>query len=206
MCSLLLVVALHCCCLAVLVRSAPVPASTSAGMNQEFKQAVERSKTLVEKILRDIPTVHGATINTPGLTLDPSSQQANLQMMVKTLGIPAAPVLKQLSETFTLDLCVNRMSQGVNLHKDLLEAVSNKLTGLTDLTSDLRDLQTQIGKMQEQGHLSSAEQYQSPDLASHLNGDYEVQVADHLSLKQLLSFCHDLMRSLRQIATLQPGL
>ncbi|XP_071754720.1 granulocyte colony-stimulating factor-like [Centroberyx gerrardi] len=195
--------ALH-CCLAVLVRSAPLPDSSSAGMNLEFKQAAERAKTLVEKILRDIPTVHGATVNIQGLTLDPSSQPANLQMMETSLGIPAAPVLKPLSESFTLALCVNRMSVGTKLHQDLLGALADKLTGLTDLRSDLRDLLTQISKMQELGQLSSAEQYQSPDLASRLNGNYEVQVANHLTLKQLRSFCHDLIRSLRHIATHKP--
>lgn len=37
-----------------------------------------------------------------GLTLDASGQTTNLQMMVKALGIPDAPVIKPLSERFTL--------------------------------------------------------------------------------------------------------
>ncbi len=45
-----------------------------------------------------------------GLTLDPSAQTTNLQMMVTSLGIPAAPVLKPLSEHFTL---VSLQSRGV---------------------------------------------------------------------------------------------
>lgn len=45
-----------------------------------------------------------------GLTLDPSTQTTNLQMMVASLGIPAAPVLKPPSERFTL---VSLQSGGV---------------------------------------------------------------------------------------------
>lgn len=37
-----------------------------------------------------------------GLTLDSAAQTTNLQMMVTSLGIPAAPVLKPPSERFTL--------------------------------------------------------------------------------------------------------
>lgn len=42
---------------------------------------------------------------------------------------------------------------------------------------------------------------QSLDLASRLHGNYEVQVATHLTLTQLRSFCHDLIRSLRAVST-----
>ncbi|KAM4598233.1 colony stimulating factor 3 (granulocyte) b [Polymixia lowei] len=192
------------CFLIVLVRSAPLLDSSFAVTDAGFKQATERAKTLVEKILRDIPAVHGATVNTEGLTLDSSSQPTNLQIMVTSLGIPAAPALKPLSERFTLEHCVSRIAVGIQLHQELLGALANKLSGLTDLRADLRDLLTQIGKMQELGRLSSVEQYQSPHLASRLHGDYEVQVASHLTLIQLRSFCHDLVRSLRLIATYRP--
>lgn len=37
------------------------------------------------------------------------------------------------------------------------------------------------------------------DVASRLNGNYEAQMAAHLTLIQLRSFCHDLTRSLRAI-------
>lgn len=39
------------------------------------------------------------------------------------------------------------------------------------------------------------------DVSSRLHGDYEAQVAAHLTLVQLRSFCHDLSRSLRAINT-----
>ncbi|XP_008293024.1 uncharacterized protein LOC103366932 [Stegastes partitus] len=188
---------LHCFLFAVLVQSAPV--SSPADPPPAFREAAERAKTLVEKILRDIPTVHSATINTEGLSLDSSSQTTNLQMMVTSLGIPAPPVLKSLSDSFTLDMCVSRMLVGSQLHHGLLGVLSDKLSGLKDLRADLRDLQTHITKMKEAAQLSSdvSDQNQIPDLASRLQGNYEVQVAGHVTLMQLRSFCHDLIRSLR---------
>ncbi|XP_034448768.1 uncharacterized protein LOC117766137 [Hippoglossus hippoglossus] len=189
---------LYYCLFAVLVKSVPVSHTPPA-----FREAAERAKTLVEKILRDLPAVHAAAINTEGLTLDPSPQTPNLQLMVTSLGIPAAPILKPLSERFTKDMCVSRMSVGCLLYQGLLGVLSDRLSGLTNLRADLRDLLTHINKMKEAAQLSaeSPEQNQSLDLASRLNGNYEVQVAVHVTLTQLRSFCHDLIRSLRAIAT-----
>ncbi|XP_056144685.1 uncharacterized protein LOC130120092 [Lampris incognitus] len=191
------------CFLAVLVRTRPVLDRSSEA---ELSQMVQQSKTLVEKILRDLPVVHGATIHTVGLTFNSTSQPTNLQIMATSLGIPPAPVLKQLSERFTLEQCVSRLSVGVQLHHDLLGDLEGKVTGLTDLKADLRDLLSQINKMQEQGRLGSVERYETTDLASRINGDYQLQVATHLTLIQLRSFCHDMVRSLRNLATTyRPG-
>ncbi len=57
--------------------------------------------------------------------------------------------------------------------------------------------------MKEVAQLSSDEVDQNPghDLASSLQGSYEVQVAVHLTLMQLRSFCHDVIRSLRAVAS-----
>ncbi|XP_040919396.1 granulocyte colony-stimulating factor-like [Toxotes jaculatrix] len=193
-----------CFCFAVLAQSAPVgPASDPPPV---FREAAERAKTLVEKILRDLPSVHASTVITEGLTLDASAQTTNLQMMVTSLGIPAAPVLKPLSERFTLDMCVSRMSAGGQLYQGLLGVLSERLSGLKDLQADLRDLLTLINKMKEAAQLGgdSLDPNQSLDLASRLHGNYEVQVAVHLTLTQLRSFCHDMIRSLRAVATYRP--
>uniref|UniRef100_A0A4W6EW41 Granulocyte colony-stimulating factor n=2 Tax=Lates calcarifer TaxID=8187 RepID=A0A4W6EW41_LATCA len=202
--TLTAVALLHCFLFAVLVRSAPVgPASEPPAA---FKEAAERAKTLVEKILRDLPAVHAATVTTEGLTLDPSTETTNLQLMVTSLGIPAAPVLKPLSERFTLDMCVSRMMAGGQLYQGLLGVLSERLSGLKDLRADLRDLLTHINKMKVAAQVSSdsPDQNQRLDLASRLHGNYEVQVGVHLTLTQLRSFCHDLIRSLRAIATYRP--
>lgn len=55
--------------------------------------------------------------------------------------------------------------------------------------------------MKEEAQLEVVDQDLHLDLARRLHGNYEVQVAVHLSLTQLRSFCHDLIRSLRAIAT-----
>ncbi|XP_039980234.1 uncharacterized protein LOC120788449 [Xiphias gladius] len=202
--TLIAVALLHCFLFAVLVQSAPV--GMASDPPPAFREAAERAKTLVEKILRDLPGMHTATVNTEGLTFDPSTQTTNLQMMVTSLGIPAAPVLKPLSERFTLDMCVSRMLVGGRLYQGLLGVLSERLSGLKDLRADLRDLLTHINKMKEVAQLGgdSLDQNQSLDLASRLHGNYEVQVAVHLTLTQLRSFCHDLIRSLRAVATYRP--
>lgn len=57
-------------------------------------------------------------------------------------------------------------------------------------------------QMKEAAHVDTDDsEDQSLDLASRLHGNYEVQVATHLTLLQLRSFCHDLIRSLRAITT-----
>ncbi|XP_041634099.1 granulocyte colony-stimulating factor-like [Cheilinus undulatus] len=186
---------LHVFLCSLLVQSAPI--SSPSDLPPAFREAAAQAKTLVEKILRDIPAVHGATVNTEGLTLDPSTQTENLQMMATTLRIPAAPVLKPLSERFTLDVCVSRMAAGSRLYQGLLGVLSESLDGLTDLQADLRDLLMNINKMKEAAQLSSSSEDQNLDF--HPQGNFEVQVAIHLTLKQLRSFCHDLIRSLRAV-------
>ncbi|XP_056262299.1 uncharacterized protein LOC130188155 isoform X2 [Pseudoliparis swirei] len=193
---------LHCFLLADLIQSAPSisPHDSSVAL----RAAAERVKMLVEKILRDVPAAHAATVTMEGLTLD-SAHSTNLQMMVTSLGIPAGPVLKPPSERFTLDVCVRRMAAGSRLYQRLLGVLSERLSGLSDLQGDLRDLRTHISKMEEAAHLAvEADQDQRVDLASRLHGNYELQVAAHLTLTQLRSFSHDLIRSLRAVASYRP--
>ncbi|XP_029364727.1 colony stimulating factor 3 (granulocyte) b [Echeneis naucrates] len=195
------IVLLHCFLFAVLVQSAPV--GPGSDPPPAFGEAAERAKVLLEKILKDLPAVHAITVNAEGLTFDPSAHTTNLQMMVRSLGIPASPVIKPLSERFTLDMCVSRMMAGCRLYQELLGVLSKRLSGLQDLRVDLRDLLTHITKMKEVARLGGDSSDQDPDLdllLSCLHGNYDVQVAVHLTLTQLRSFCHDLIRSLRAIS------
>ncbi|XP_040047329.1 colony stimulating factor 3 (granulocyte) b isoform X1 [Gasterosteus aculeatus] len=195
---------LHCFLLADFLQSAPV---VSPSDPEPLREAVERAKTLVDKILRDVSIVHSATVTMEGLTLD-SAHPTNLQMMVTSLGIPPAPVLKPLSEHFTLDVCVSRMSSGILLYQRLLGVLSDRVSGLSDLQADLRDLQTHVATVREVAQLRDPEldenQNQRPDLASRLHGNYKVQIATHLTLTHLRSFCHDLIRSLRGVGIYKP--
>ncbi|KAM9474382.1 uncharacterized protein ACWYII_008692 isoform 2-T2 [Salvelinus alpinus] len=192
------------CCLAFLVRSAHIP---------------ERSmdaRSLVEKILVNIPVVHGSSVKITGLTLDPSSQSRNIpyQSMVTSLGIPAAPELKTVCRPlnqidFTLEVCLSSMSAGLQLYQDVLGVLKERVTTekVTGLLADIRDLLAQVNKMQEPGQMSSVAQYEASGLASRLPGDYEVQVATHFILLQLRDFTQNLKRSLRNVEhlTSRPG-
>ncbi|XP_006805316.1 uncharacterized protein LOC102780934 [Neolamprologus brichardi] len=189
---------LHCCLLAALVQSAPVSSPSNP------KEAVERVMRLVEKIRKDVRSVHGSIINIDGFTLDSSSQTGELEMKRINLGIPDPPVLKELSEQFTADMCVSRMLAGGRLYQGLLVDLSRRLGGLEALSAELRDLVTHINQMKDAAQLSSDSSDQSSlDLALNLHGNYDVQVAAHLTLCQLLEFCHDLIRSLRNMAETQ---
>ncbi|KAM6904662.1 colony stimulating factor 3 (granulocyte) b [Xenentodon cancila] len=192
-------VLLHCFLFAAFVRSAPVNSPA-------FKVAAERAQSLVEKILKDVPAAYAAAVHTEGFSLDVPSQTLNLEMMVSSLGIPAAPVLKPLSQRFTPDMCVGHMSAGTQLFQGLLGNLSKKLSGLENLKADLRDLLTHIDKLKEAAQLTSdgLDQNHGPDLVLHLQDSYEEQVAVHVTLRQLRSFCHDLIRSLRALAVYRP--
>ncbi|XP_056871143.1 uncharacterized protein LOC130515115 [Takifugu flavidus] len=180
------------------VQSAPVgpPEPTP-----DLTDVAERARTLVQKILRDIPVAHAAAISTKGLTLD-SAQLTNLQVMSLSLGLPVAPLLKPPSDQFTLDICVSRMLVGCQMFQKLLGVLSERVDGLMDLKVTLRDLVTHITKMTETVRLNGdTPEAPSWDAASRLPGNYEAQMAAHLTLIQLRSFCHDLTRSLRAIST-----
>lgn len=45
------------------------------------------------------------------------------------------------------DVCVSRMSAGSRLYQGLLGVLSDRLSGLSDLQADLRDLLTHIDKV-----------------------------------------------------------
>ncbi|KAL6102340.1 csf3 [Pungitius sinensis] len=193
---------LHCFLLADFLQSAPVVSPSNPDLLRELS---EQAKTLVDKILKNISIVHHATVTIEGLTLD-SPYPTNLQTMVTSLSIPSAPILKPLSKHFTRDVCVGRMSSGTRLYQRLLGVLSDRASGLSDLQADLRDLQTHVAKMREAAQLRDPEldENQNLDLASRLHGNYEVQIATHLTLTDLRSFCHDLIRSLKEIAISKP--
>ncbi|XP_062337777.1 colony stimulating factor 3 (granulocyte) a isoform X1 [Osmerus eperlanus] len=186
----LLMLALQ-CCVAALVCAAPVHLPDDA----DFEQTLEKAQSLVKKILFDIPSVQ------KDLTLDPSSHTGNLQLMLKTLGIPPNPTIKPISAHFTLEVCLQRMSLGLQLHHSLLRDLTSASTSaIQHLQVDLRDLKALVNKMQKQSQLS-----EEPSFTLSISGTYDVQVATHLALQQLRIFSHDLGRSLRNIQASLPG-
>uniref|UniRef100_A0A8C7R3P2 Granulocyte colony-stimulating factor n=1 Tax=Oncorhynchus mykiss TaxID=8022 RepID=A0A8C7R3P2_ONCMY len=177
------------CCSAFLVRSAHIPEKSMD------------ARSLVEKILGNIPVVHDS-ITTPLL----QSRNMPYQSMATSLGIPAAPELRTVCRPlnqidFTLEVCLSSMSAGLQLYQDVLGELKERVTTdkVTGLLADIRDLLAQVNKMQEPGQMSSVAQYEASGLASRLPGDYEVQVATHFTLLQLRDFTQNLKRSMRNI-------
>uniref|UniRef100_A0A8C7GKV9 Granulocyte colony-stimulating factor n=1 Tax=Oncorhynchus kisutch TaxID=8019 RepID=A0A8C7GKV9_ONCKI len=193
------------CNMASYGQSAPIlEYSGEAGQlvdDPEFNLSVENSKSLIKKVLDAIPETHTSCIHSETLILNSSSENRKLQYLAINLGIPSAPTLKALTDNFTLETCLRRMSEGLQVHQDLLRAVVQRLANterITALLTDIRDLRVQINRVRLPSPVAVLPTATS--LASRLTGDYEVQVATHLTLVQLQSFGQDIVRSLRNIA------
>ncbi|KAL3051263.1 hypothetical protein OYC64_001516 [Pagothenia borchgrevinki] len=197
--NILIVFALH-CSMATLARSAPLQPEMGALVEgAQFQEIVLRSRSLIEKILLSIPDTHKECIHIQTLKLN-SSENANFVTMASTIGIPAAPVLKVVSENFSLETGLRRMSEGLQLHRALLSSVSPRLEQkdrVIGLQADIRDLVVQINKMLKIAQAEAVVQPSPTPVALHLPGEYEVQVAAHLTLVQLQAFGQDTARCLR---------
>ncbi|XP_066531652.1 colony stimulating factor 3 (granulocyte) b [Hoplias malabaricus] len=185
------------CCLLAVSLSAPVP------FTPEVSQHLEHGKSLTNKLLSEIPTVHLSCVNNQALSLDPSGEVKNLAYITAQLSIPPAPQLVPISES--VETSLSRISEGLQLHQGLLQELREKLKcseTLSSLLADIRDLSSQVSKIQQlAGFPSSETPSSSSSLSSRLTGDYEVQVATHRVLQQLRSFGQDAFRVLRHIHT-----
>lgn len=101
---------LHCCLLAALVQSAPVSSPSNP------KEAVERVMRLVEKIRKDVRSVHGSIINIDVRTYDisPISRRSRTTVCCHALqklqeaAVPAGGdvlLLANIVNTFTCKAC-----------------------------------------------------------------------------------------------------
>ncbi|CAK6964107.1 uncharacterized protein LOC128381154 [Scomber scombrus] len=188
-----------------LVHSAPLPelhgGQSALVADPKFQEIVHRSRSLTEKILLSIPKTHKSCIHTETLQLN-SSENAKLGIMASNIGILSPPVLRVVSENFSLDTSLKRMSEGLQLHRDLLSSISPRLENkerVTELTADIRDLSMQINKMLKMLQTETVAQPTPTPVALRLPGEYEVQVAAHLTLVQLQSFGQDMVRHLRSV-------
>ncbi|XP_035514127.1 uncharacterized protein LOC118325522 [Morone saxatilis] len=187
--------------MATVARSAPLPERNTLVEDPRAQEIVQRSRSLIEKILLSIPDTHKSCIHSEALRLN-SSENANLQTMAVNIGIPSAPVLKVVSEHFTLETSLKRMSEGLQLYRASLSAVSPRLENkdkVTELLADIRDLVIQINKLLKMVQSEAVVQPTPAPVALRLPGDYEVQVAAHLTLDRLQSFGQDVVRSLRSL-------
>ncbi|XP_042364390.1 colony stimulating factor 3 (granulocyte) a isoform X2 [Plectropomus leopardus] len=187
--------------MATFARSAPVPESSALVGGTQFQELVQRSRSLIEKILLAIPDTHKSCIHTETLQLN-SPENSKLATMALTIGIRSAPVLRAVSKNFTLETGLKHMSEGLQLHRALLSSVSPRLENkdkVTDLLADIKDLGIQVNKMLKMAQEEAVVQPSPTPMALHLPGDYEVQVAAHLTLVQLQSFGQDTARCLRSL-------
>ncbi|XP_041670936.1 colony stimulating factor 3 (granulocyte) a [Cheilinus undulatus] len=184
--------------MASFARSAPLPDGSALVADPEI---VKMSRSLIQKILLSIPDAHESCVYTETLKLN-SSDNENLGVMASNIGIPSAPILKTLSDSFTLETGLKHMSEGLQLHRALLSSISPRLENnnkVTDLQSDIRDLAIQINKMLNKITAETMVLPSPTPVALRLPGEYEVQVAAHLTLVQLQSFGQDVVRLLRSL-------
>ncbi|KAK2820205.1 hypothetical protein Q5P01_023164 [Channa striata] len=176
--------------MAGLASGAPLPERSALVADPQFQEMGQRSRVLTQKILNSIPDTHKSCIHTQTLRLD-SAENSKLATMASIIGIPPAPVLRAVSENFTLETNLTRMSEGLQLHWALLNSVSPLLQNVdkvTELMADVRDLSIQINKMLKMAQTEDLVQPSPTSLTLRLPGDYEAQVAAHLTLVQLQSF------------------
>ncbi|XP_040922992.1 colony stimulating factor 3 (granulocyte) a [Toxotes jaculatrix] len=187
--------------MAAVARSAPLPEGSALVEDPQFQEMVRRSRSLTQKILLSIPDTHRSCIHTEALQLN-SSDNTKFEIMASNIGIPSAPVLRPVSENFSLKTCLTQMSEGLQLHRALLSSVSERLSNknkVIELMADIRDLTIQITKMLKMVQREAVVQPSPTPVALRLPGEYEVQVAAHLILVQLQAFGQDTVRCLRSL-------
>ncbi|XP_076864396.1 colony stimulating factor 3 (granulocyte) b [Brachyhypopomus gauderio] len=191
------------CCLAAALFSAPLTKRST--QNTDFVGEVEHAKSLVQKIINAVGEVHHSCVSVEGFSLDPSAEVKNLDYIISVLAIPEAP---KLVPTHTLEVSLNHIAEGIQLHQHLLQEVEGKLTcsdRLSPFLADLRDLSGHVLQVQHLSQVTPAEPHgSSSDLSSRLHSDYQVQAAIHLILQQLQGFGEDVFRTLRHILLTNP--
>ncbi|XP_041830291.1 colony stimulating factor 3 (granulocyte) a isoform X2 [Melanotaenia boesemani] len=188
--------------MATFAQSAPLSGSSTLVGDPVFQEDLQRSRSLTDKMLRSIPDTHKSCIHIKTLQLN-SSENAKFQTMASTIGIPSAPLLKPLSENFILENTLTRIYEGLQLHQALLDSIVPKLEvkdKVNDLKADIRDLGFLIRKLLKLVRKDAVVQQTPTPVELRLPGDYEVQVAAHLTLVQLQAFGDDVDRCLRSLA------
>ncbi|KAM8728960.1 colony stimulating factor 3 (granulocyte) a isoform 1-T1 [Acanthopagrus schlegelii] len=197
----ILIVLVFPCYMATLGRGAPLPGRGALVEDPQSQEMVKMSRDLIEKILQAIPDTHTSCIHSQALQLN-STENAKLAMIAKTIGMPSAPVLKAVSESYTLETCLKHMSEGLQLHRALLSSVTPRLENkdkVISLQADIRDLVIQVNKLLKKVQAEAVVQPSPTPVALSLPGDYEIQVAAHLTLVQLQAFGQDVVRCLRSL-------
>nr|QBS13671.1 granulocyte colony stimulating factor 1 [Plecoglossus altivelis] len=212
---LIAVLAIH-CYMATSAFSAPLEGYSGDSFMAETGVLVEdpqfydigrKSRALIDKVILAVPETHKSCIHAETLTLNSPDEHIKLQFMATKIGIPSAPTIKALSNDYPLENVLRHMLQGLQQQKDLLLAASQHLAAtdrVTEMQRDLRDLLIMIRKMLKIVQTESKQEPTPAHLELKVSGQYEAQVAMHLTLVQLQAFGQDVIRSLRNIV--QPSL
>ncbi|CAL8300799.1 unnamed protein product [Lota lota] len=194
--------------MAAFVRSAPLPEFSGDNFrslaDSDFYNNVDNSLSILRKIVHSIPETHRACIIAN--TIDLNSEKGKFALVAKRIGIPVSPVLHVSSENSTMSLqesTLVQMSEGLLLHQTLLSSISTHLgpqDTVTELLTDIRDLLFQIRKLLKIIKGDSAEHPVAHVLNLQLPGEFDVQVATHVTLQQLQDFGQDMERILRRVA------
>ncbi|XP_057682719.1 uncharacterized protein LOC130909833 [Corythoichthys intestinalis] len=201
--SILIVFSLLLVHMAKIVSAAPLP-ELCADMcalvgGAQFQTLVRRSRSLTEKILIAIPDAHKTSVYAEMLKLD-SSENAQLGTMASMINFPAVPELNW--ERASLESSLIHTYERLQLDQALLNAVLTRLEnthGVADLTNNVRDLSFQISKMLRALPTDYVVQMTPSPVNLLLSGDFEVQVATHLTLLQLRSLGQDIRHFLRNL-------
>ncbi|XP_077482156.1 uncharacterized protein LOC144092882 [Stigmatopora argus] len=165
----------------------------------QFQKLVRTSDSLTKKILEAIPKAHKSSIHVEMLKLN-SGEDAELNTMRSNINFPAIPDLNW--ERDPLESRLINAYEYLQQERALLNVASSRLgnaTGVADLTNDVRDLAFKISKMLKKLQTDYVVHLDPTPVSLVLNGDYDVQVAVHLTLVQLQSLSQDIQRFLRNL-------
>lgn len=182
--------------MATMTHGAPLHGVTALVDQEPFQDLVQESHSLIQKILQSIPAVYNSTVHVK------LQSPENMVIMASSIGIPSAPVPQVVSEDFSLESALTNMTEGLKLHRELLNAVLPQLdnnSNMVELSNDIGDLDLIIHKMLTLMEKATPSTPSSIPVALRLNDEFDVQAAAHLTLAQLEAFGQNVVLSLKSM-------
>lgn len=165
------------------------------------QELVRRCLTLAEKLVKNVEDTHKSYVTSESFKELNSPENAKLVIMKSRMGIPSTPALRPPSDNTTLESSLKNISEGLQLHRALLSAISSHLDHqetVAALSSNIKDLLLQIHKVLKLVGGGAVPASTAP-VSLSVSGEYEVQAATHLILVQLRAFGCDVKDHLRTL-------
>ncbi|RXN34711.1 colony stimulating factor 3 (granulocyte) a [Labeo rohita] len=166
---------------------------------------IEHAHSLTNKILQDIVLTHEVWVDQKSMILGNRTTMEELgYLRDEFLKIPRAPVLQNISTISSMETCLAKIVEGLQLHLDLLKNVGNQITPTEQykgLKADIRDLLHQIKKLQKQAGFDASDKQLQASMHDPPS-EYYIQVAAHITLQQLHDFSSDVLRSILSIQSM----